>query len=94
MIRAYSYPQIVGAVTWRAMLIGGGLGALYGTALYFPVAAVYLLLMGGAGGIILGIVDGLFMSSITWLCRPIKHQCSDVCSHARATDGTATHGCN
>ena len=71
MIRNYSYPRIVGALTWRGMLIGGGVGALYGGTLSFPTSAIHWMLLGGGAGTILGIVDGLFISSTTWLCRPV-----------------------
>jgi hypothetical protein len=71
MIRTYSYPRIVGALTWRGMLIGGGIGALYGGALSFPTSAIHWMLLAGGAGTILGIVDGLFISGTTWLCRPV-----------------------
>lgn len=71
MIRTYSYPRIVGALTWRGMLIGGGIGALYGSALRFPFDTIHWMLLGGGAGTILGLVDGIFISSTTWLCRPV-----------------------
>lgn len=71
MIRNYSYPRIVGALTWRGMLIGGGTGALCGSALHVTYDAIHWMLLGGGVGIILGIVDGIFISSTTWLCRPV-----------------------
>lgn len=81
MVKAISYPRIVWATIWRQFLVGVMLGILLGLIEspnrwllgpkpMLPLAAIYLGVLGGIMGLILGIKNGLYLSSVTWLCRP------------------------
>lgn len=67
----YSYPRIVGAVTWRGSLLIGSLGAIYGTVLSPVSGTLAAGLLGVSVGFLVGIIGGLYLSGVTWLCRPV-----------------------
>lgn len=75
MTKTYSYPRIVGAVIWQGILLGGGLGAgigaLVGISISPFIGALVGAALGGGVGLVAGTLDGLFLSGVTWLCRPI-----------------------
>lgn len=75
MTKTYSYPRIVGAVIGQGLLLGGGLGAgigaLVGIAISPFIGALVGGALGGGVGLLAGTLDGLFLSGVTWLCRPV-----------------------
>ncbi len=70
MIGTYSYRRIIAAIIWRGVLLGAGLGALFGTMIFPVIGTVVGAGLGGFVGLLMGTIDGLFVSCITWLCRP------------------------